>query len=162
MGLRQSPKLTPARLAALRRNAQKCTGPKTSQGKARSSLNALKHGRFAQDLPAKLRAAGVREVEGVFKFHSRISRLYQGNAGRILVDRSANTLAAAIWRKNKLKPSARVQPLAKTKDPGARETELPLLWREQLDKIKVISPEQLEEIKLRFSQSSKKKEGEGS
>ena len=33
-----------ARLAANRRNAQKSTGPKTEEGKARSRANALKHG----------------------------------------------------------------------------------------------------------------------
>jgi len=159
MSLRKSRKLTPALLAALRRNAQKCTGPKTPEGKARSSLNDLKYGRYAQDLPAKIRAAGVREVEGVFKFRRRISRLYQGKAGRILVERSANTMAVGIWRRNKLKPSAREQLLAMGKDRGARETELAPAWREQLERIKVITPEQLEEIKLLF-QSSEKKEGE--
>jgi len=36
------------RLAANRRNAQKSTGPRTDEGKARSSLNAVKHGLTAQ------------------------------------------------------------------------------------------------------------------
>jgi hypothetical protein len=48
MSLRKSPERTPAFHAAHRRNAQKCTGPKTPKGKARSSLNALMHGRFAE------------------------------------------------------------------------------------------------------------------
>ena len=38
------PKSSPARLAANRANAQKSTGPKTEEGKARSRANALKHG----------------------------------------------------------------------------------------------------------------------
>jgi hypothetical protein len=42
--LRKRP-LTPAALAARRANAQKSTGPRTAAGKARSRLNALKHGR---------------------------------------------------------------------------------------------------------------------
>jgi hypothetical protein len=58
--LRRSPTATPAFLAANRRNAQKCTGPRTPAGKARSSLNALKHGRYARRLPARLAAAGYR------------------------------------------------------------------------------------------------------
>lgn len=52
--LRQSPRLTPASLAARRANALKSTGPRTDRGKAWSSLNALRHGRRAQDLLAKI------------------------------------------------------------------------------------------------------------
>ncbi len=44
MSLRKPPTLTPARLAANRRNAQKSTGPRTAQGKTRSRLNGLRHG----------------------------------------------------------------------------------------------------------------------
>jgi hypothetical protein len=56
--LRKSPSRTSAFLAANRHNAQKCTGPRTVTGKARSSLNALKHGKYAVRLPEKLLAAG--------------------------------------------------------------------------------------------------------
>ena len=45
MPLRRSPQLTPGSLAARRANALKSTGPRTACGKARVSLNALKHGR---------------------------------------------------------------------------------------------------------------------
>ena len=48
MPLRRSPVLTPAALAARRANARKSTGPRTAQGKARSCLNALCHGRRAR------------------------------------------------------------------------------------------------------------------
>ena len=48
MGLRKSPERTPAFLAAHRRNAQKCADSSIPEGKARSSLNALRHGGFAQ------------------------------------------------------------------------------------------------------------------
>ena len=44
MSLRKSPTLTPALLAANRRNAQKSTGPRTARGKAWSRLNRLRHG----------------------------------------------------------------------------------------------------------------------
>ena len=45
MPIRRSPRLTPRSLAARRANALKSTGPRTPCGKARVSLNALKHGR---------------------------------------------------------------------------------------------------------------------
>jgi hypothetical protein len=45
MPIRRSPFLTPRSIAARRANAQKSTGPRTPAGKARVSLNALKHGR---------------------------------------------------------------------------------------------------------------------
>ena len=43
MSLRKSP-MTPARLEANRRNAQKSTGPRTSRGKSQSRLNRLRSG----------------------------------------------------------------------------------------------------------------------
>jgi hypothetical protein len=42
VSLRKSPTLTPALLAACRRNAQKSTGPRTAQGKANTRMNALR------------------------------------------------------------------------------------------------------------------------
>lgn len=44
MSLVKSPTLTPALLAAKRRNAQTSTGPRTARGKAQSRLNALQRG----------------------------------------------------------------------------------------------------------------------
>lgn len=44
MSLRKSPTLTPALLAANRRNAGKSTGPRTAQGKAWSRLNGFRYG----------------------------------------------------------------------------------------------------------------------
>jgi len=60
--LRKSPTRTEAFLAANRRNAQKGTGPRTPEGKARVSLNALKNGRYAHRLPESLEAAGYRSA----------------------------------------------------------------------------------------------------
>jgi len=47
MSLRKSPRITPALLAALRRNAQRSTGPRTAAGKQNSKFNSLKHGGYA-------------------------------------------------------------------------------------------------------------------
>lgn len=104
MSLRKSPERTPALLAALRRNAQKCTGPKTPQGKARSSLNPLKHGRFAQDLASKIRAAGIRDTEGeINKRREEILRVFWNpRIARTLADRCTNTLACAMWFERKV------------------------------------------------------------
>jgi len=44
MSLGKSPTLTPARLEANRRNAQKSTGPRTARGKAQSRMNSLRTG----------------------------------------------------------------------------------------------------------------------
>jgi hypothetical protein len=64
--LRKSPTRTEAFLAANRRNAQKCTGPRTPEGKARASLNGLKHGRYAHHLPEKLEAAGCHSAAALY------------------------------------------------------------------------------------------------
>ena len=58
MSLGKSPQLTPALLAAARRNAQHSTGPRTAAAKQNSKLNGLKHGRYA--LPETLRLARLR------------------------------------------------------------------------------------------------------
>ncbi len=43
MSLRKPPELTPALLAAARRNAQHSTGPSSAAAKQNVKLNALKH-----------------------------------------------------------------------------------------------------------------------
>ena len=48
MSLRKSPTMTPGLLAALRRNAQKSTGPRTARGKAQTRMNALKNGQHSR------------------------------------------------------------------------------------------------------------------
>ena len=48
--MRKPMNITPGKLEANRRNAEKSTGPKTANGKAVSKLNALKHGLLAQSV----------------------------------------------------------------------------------------------------------------
>ncbi len=57
---------TPALLAACRANARKGTGPRTPEGKCRSRLNALKHGRYSPNLRESLVQAG--KTMGVQRF----------------------------------------------------------------------------------------------
>jgi len=48
MSLRKSPNLTPALVAANRRNAQKSTGPRSVGGKAQTRMNALRTGKYSR------------------------------------------------------------------------------------------------------------------
>ena len=58
MSLRKPPTLTPALLAANRRNAQRSTGPRTEEGKRRVILNGLKHGLRSRDFRESLVKSG--------------------------------------------------------------------------------------------------------
>ena len=53
--------MSEAALAANRANAKKCTGPKTREGKFKSSLNALKHGSYSHNFIIKTEDAGTFE-----------------------------------------------------------------------------------------------------
>ena len=67
MSLRKSPRMTPALLAATRRNARRSTGPRTSAGKQVSRFNSLKHGGYAalRHHPETMRRLG--EDPGTFE-----------------------------------------------------------------------------------------------
>ena len=94
--LRKSPTRTEAFLAANRRNAQKCTGPRTPEGKARVSLNALKHGAYAQRLPEKLEAAGYKSAAALYgRIRSEITTTFkvENGAGMKPVERAT----AMVW-----------------------------------------------------------------
>ena len=96
MPLRKSPVRTPALLAANRANSLKSCGPRTPRGKARVSLNALKHGRHARRLPEKLVRAGyLRELALYARVHSFIVRAFQPY-GRF-EEGVAAALAAKAW-----------------------------------------------------------------
>jgi len=61
MSLRKSPTRTPAFLASRRANALKSTGPRTPEGKARSRMNAVRHGFHSRALPYLLPHAPPRQ-----------------------------------------------------------------------------------------------------
>jgi len=68
MPLRRPKTKTPALLAACRANARKGTGPRTPEGKCRSRLNALKHGRYSPSLRESLVEAGRTMAVKQFDF----------------------------------------------------------------------------------------------
>lgn len=80
-----------AKIEANRRNARRSTGPRTPEGKARSSRNALKHGLFAGDavLPDEDRQAFLELLTALEADQQPASPLEQ-----ILL----RQLAIAIWR----------------------------------------------------------------
>ena len=69
MSLRQSPGLTPELLAAVRRNAQHSTGPRTPAAKENTRMNALRHGQCAapENHPEVMLALGEDPEEFEFR-----------------------------------------------------------------------------------------------
>ncbi len=59
--IRRKKTMSEAALAANRANAKKCTGPKTREGKFKSSLNALKHGAYSHNFILKSEDAATFE-----------------------------------------------------------------------------------------------------
>jgi hypothetical protein len=95
----QPPVLSSRRLAARRANAQKCTGPRTPEGKSVASLNALKHGFFSSDVVNPVLDGPARAEE----FNSILDALLddfepQSACERLLVDE----VAACCWRIRRL------------------------------------------------------------
>jgi hypothetical protein len=96
LSLRRSPQFTPASLAARRANALRSTGPRTAAGKARSCLNALRHGRRARDLRAKLGRIGDSEALFLLDwFHHHILLFWRPRKERAW--RYTIRLAARVW-----------------------------------------------------------------
>ncbi len=96
MSLRKSPRITPAMLAANRANAKRSTGPRTQVGKARVALSALKHGRYAVNLPEKLLRGGDRQGEAQYRwFRREISATF--GIGGPLEEQQADEMAAKAW-----------------------------------------------------------------
>jgi hypothetical protein len=126
MSLRKSPTMTPALLAACRANAQKCTGPRTPQGKARVALNGLQHGMRSKNFLALLARSG-RGQEDFQALHSAM----RGAILPVGAEQDEQCLRAAIrvWiTKRKIErdissPARRQELFARTKGT------LPLPWR---------------------------------
>jgi hypothetical protein len=82
---------TARQIAANRRNAQKCTGPKSDEGKRVSRMNALQHGMAAKII--------VLPYESTLEYHEMRAKLIEGyapanNQEIMLVDQ----IAAGYWR----------------------------------------------------------------
>ena len=87
--------ISEAKLIANRANAQKSTGPRTPEGKARVRLNALKHGILASE--AVIRAGeGAEEAEA---FEALLAALKDDLApARALEELLVEKLAVIVWR----------------------------------------------------------------
>jgi hypothetical protein len=77
---------TKRQIAANRRNAKKCTGPKTAEGKAASSMNALRHG-----LRARTVVLPDENREEFDQIHAGLQNQYQPQnpSEQYLVDQAA-------------------------------------------------------------------------
>ena len=95
MGERKPKTVSPAQIEANRRNAQKSTGPKTAQGRAKSKLNAFKHGLLSQEVLVRGKHAGESRRE----FQKLAEQFYEdldpvGSMEWLLVDQ----IVTAYWR----------------------------------------------------------------
>ncbi len=130
MPLRKSPLRTPALLAANRANAQKSTGPRSLQGKARVALNALQHGRYAVRLRENLVRAGEGSGESQYQwFRSEIATAF-GASGRD-EELQAEQMAARAWS------TAREARCLGTKPESALESVAKALWYTSLLRIRI-------------------------
>ncbi len=86
---------TEKQIAANRRNAQKCTGPKTNEGKFKSSLNALRHGLYSHNFIIKTENADI--FENFSKAY--IDEFEPTTASELEL---LKQLISAAWRRNRI------------------------------------------------------------
>jgi len=81
---------SPRKIEANRRNAQLSTGPKTAEGKAKSSQNAIKHGIFFKQLVNGASPETVAELETLAadmrEYYQPIGRLEEMLVEKIVVE----------------------------------------------------------------------------
>ena len=91
-------KPTPAQLRANRENAKKCTGPKTPEGKAKVSHNAVKHGLCTRDLI--LRRAD--SPEDAAEFEALLAELEEQYGAESAVEQAlVESVASCLWRRRR-------------------------------------------------------------
>jgi hypothetical protein len=83
---------TPRKAESNRKNAMKSTGPKTGKGKARSSMNALKHGLTASLTPIK----GLEDGEAWNAHREQI--ISEMDPHTFLEAHLADRVAILLWR----------------------------------------------------------------
>jgi hypothetical protein len=91
------PPVSEARLHANRENAKKSTGPKTVQGKAHSSRNALTHGLLAKTI--LFRPDGTPINEDLHQLWEELHDKY--GAGDVITDLRIQTVIVECWRQGK-------------------------------------------------------------
>jgi hypothetical protein len=74
ISLRKSPTLTPRLLAANRANARRSTGPRSAPGRARASLNSLRHGLSSRRLVDSVAAAGEQGAAEYVRLKEALGR----------------------------------------------------------------------------------------
>jgi hypothetical protein len=101
MYLRKSTRLTPQRLDAARRNAQRSTGPRSEAGKERMKMNALQHGCDAapENEAAVMRALGEDPLEYA-ALQRELATAY--GPGGALWDQQLADLTKLYWRRNRI------------------------------------------------------------
>lgn len=86
-------------IAANRRNAKKSTGPKTTHGKAVSSMNAVKHGLYSKELIIKS-PAFKEDPRRYRRLYCRLAR--DLNPEGELECHLVHQMADAIWRSHRI------------------------------------------------------------
>jgi hypothetical protein len=87
-------KISARRLAANRANARKSTGPRTPEGKARSRMNAVKHGMLAESIVVLEDQGESKDELQALRARFRNQIAPQGPWEELLVER----LLACYWR----------------------------------------------------------------
>jgi hypothetical protein len=82
--------ISPRKLAANRANAQRSSGPKTAEGKAKSAQNAIKHGIFATRFLYGASAEDVAEMEAAIQemrdYYQPVGKLEEMLVEKIVVE----------------------------------------------------------------------------